>query len=185
MSCSNQKKKSFPKLGATAQHHKNPLISDLLVRYTEKFINGYGKYFQEQLAELDAKLKHIDKLVAIEIYEQKILNSNIEMPVKEDEEFEKRKIKLTAPIEQDKMKCLQPMQSQHSFKMLSNQGVKSWNISARHLIQQKHVNQVCAKSKIDGHRTTLADRPPQIHIDMIPEESKPTKQIVSEVTTPR
>jgi hypothetical protein len=86
------------------------------------------------LAELDAKLKHIDKLVAVEIYEQKILNSNIEMPIKEDEEFEKRKIKLTAPIEKDKMKCLQPMQSQHSFKMLSNQGVKSWNISARHLI---------------------------------------------------
>lgn len=110
------------------------MISDLLVRYSDKFINGYGKYFQDQLADLDSKLKQIDKQVAIEIYEQKLLSSNIEMPVKEDEELEKKKIKLTAPIDYDKMKCLQPMQSQHSFKMLSNWGVKSYNMSARHLI---------------------------------------------------
>jgi hypothetical protein len=110
------------------------MISDLLVRYSDKFINGYGKYFQDQLSELDSKLKQIDKKVATEIYEQKLLSSNLEMPVEEDENIEKRKIKLTAPIEQDKMKCLQPMQSQHSFKMLSNWGVKSFNMSARHLI---------------------------------------------------
>lgn len=63
------------------------MINDLLVRYGDKFINGYSQFFQDQLNELDSKLKQIDRQIAFEIYEQKLKNSNLEM-VKEEQSLQ-------------------------------------------------------------------------------------------------
>lgn len=89
-------------------------------------------------------------------------------------------MKLTAPIEIEKMKCLQPMQSQRTFKILNEFGFKSYSMSARHLIEQKTVNRVFSKSKIDNKisqqvtKSIIASK-----VDLLVKDSLPIKEYIT------
>lgn len=64
--------------------------------------------------------------------------------------MEHLQIKITGPLPAKDQNCLQPMQRQFCIKALNKLGVKRYNLSARHLVEQKLVSRVQADSRIDS-----------------------------------
>lgn len=86
-------------------YHKQVAISQILLRFQDTFIDGYGKYFFEKLHENNDEVKKIQKTVNTINLEVKQQNASLLESQQEQAEVN-LKIKITAPVSHKEKGCL-------------------------------------------------------------------------------
>jgi len=129
-------------------YHKNASFSAWLLRFRDRFIDGYGRFFYDRLHELDELTKQVMWKMKQQDMEIRLQNQTI-VDFEAQQALGDLQIKITGPLPAKEQACLQPMQRQFCIKTLNKLGVKRFNLSARHLVEQRMVYRVSADSKIN------------------------------------